>query len=223
VSETAFEPYRPFEPGAEFDRQVRVLIGLGYPALAGLTDAAFADLMAPLRAVALERGRSVNPPTPARVPFLLVITNALVPPDLAMSLTRLGSRPGFADFDPDDLRRFSPIAGLPVPPVPAYLALDVDRGKETLNVTPDRALEVITAQHRTPLTIDEGIALITHYPRALEKNNCFSLAGSRRADRRVPALWISKGAPKVGWCWAGNPHTWLGTASCAGRAGPPPA
>jgi hypothetical protein len=39
-------------------------------------------------------------------------------------------------------------------------------------------------------------------------------------DRRVPALWISGGAPKLGWCWAGNPHTWLGSASCATRLGP---
>ena len=43
------------------------------------------------------------------------------------------------------------------------------------------------------------------------------LAGSRCGDRRVPALWISEGAPKLGWCWAGNPHTWLGTASAGSR------
>ncbi|MDF2824427.1 MAG: hypothetical protein K0R68_1835, partial [Mycobacterium sp.] len=46
-------------------------------------------------------------------------------------------------------------------------------------------------------------------------------------DSRTPALWISNGAgrdggarrdaPKVGWCWAGNRHTWLGFASVAGR------
>jgi hypothetical protein len=35
----------------------------------------------------------------------------------------------------------------------------------------------------------------------------------------VTAIWISKGAPKLGWCWAGNPHTWLGSASCAKRIG----
>ena len=44
---------------------------------------------------------------------------------------------------------------------------------------------------------------------------------------RTPALWISngtgrdgrerKGAPKLGWCWWGNRHTWLGIASCQGR------
>jgi NhaA family Na+:H+ antiporter len=45
-----------------------------------------------------------------------------------------------------------------------------------------------------------------------------SLLGSRAGDRRVPALWLRRGHPKLGWCWAGNPHTWLGSASCGGRA-----
>jgi hypothetical protein len=50
-----------------------------------------------------------------------------------------------------------------------------------------------------------------------------------RLDSRTPAVWISNGtgrdgkdahgAPKVGWCWAGNRHTWLGFASAAGRVG----
>jgi hypothetical protein len=86
-----------------------------------------------------------------------------------------------------------------------------------VHVTPDRALAMITEQRRSPLTVEEGIAFITQYPHSLAKNNCFSLAGSRCGDRRVPAIWISKGAPKLGWCWAGNPHTWLGTASCTAR------
>ena len=36
-------------------------------------------------------------------------------------------------------------------------------------------------------------------------------------DRRVPALWISEQAPKLGWCWDGNPHSWLGLASAGSR------
>ena len=38
--------------------------------------------------------------------------------------------------------------------------------------------------------------------------------------RRVPTFWVSKGAPRLGWCWAGNPHSWLGAASAAGRLAP---
>ena len=71
-----------------------------------------------------------------------------------------------------------------------------------------------------PLTIDEGIAILTHHPDFLQKNNCFSLLASRCGDQRVPAMWISGGAPRLGWCWAGNPHTWLGSASCRSRIGP---
>ncbi|WP_244305614.1 DUF5701 family protein, partial [Kitasatospora cheerisanensis] len=26
-----------------------------------------------------------------------------------------------------------------------------------------------------------------------------------------------RNAPKVGWCWAGNRHTWLGFGSATGR------
>jgi hypothetical protein len=47
---------------------------------------------------------------------------------------------------------------------------------------------------------------------------------------RTPAIWISNGtgrdgtanrnAPKVGWCWAGNRHTWLGFASAETRTPP---
>ncbi|MTE19866.1 hypothetical protein F0L17_12215 [Streptomyces sp. TRM43335] len=36
-------PAPPFDPGAEFDRQVRDLIGLGHPKAAGLDDERFAD------------------------------------------------------------------------------------------------------------------------------------------------------------------------------------
>jgi hypothetical protein len=207
-----------FDPGTEFDRQLRNLLDRGYPARSGHTEEEFTRLAAPLRAVAVAHGAAVDPPSAARVPFVLVIDPAVLPAERAMALTDLRGRPGFADFDPEDLTRFRPIDSCRIPGGPAYLVLDVDRGKQTLNMTPDAALVAITEQGRTPLTVAEGIAFVTHYPESLAKNNCFSLVGSRCGDRRVPALWISKNAPKLGWCWAGNPHTWLGSASCAGRA-----
>jgi Family of unknown function (DUF5701) len=86
-------------------------------------------------------------------------------------------------------------------------------------VTPDDALPRIAAAGRSPLTIEEGIAVLTHHPGILRSRNAFSLPGSRRGDKRVPALWTSKGRPRLGWCWAGNPHTWLGSASCGSRLG----
>ena len=112
---------------------------------------------------------------------------------------------------------YSDLPDLGVPPDEPYLLVDVERGEEFCDVRPGDAVAEIAGRGRTPLTILEGIILQLVRPDLLEKNRCFMLAGSRRGDRRVPALWISGGAPKLGWCWEGNPHSWLGTASAAER------
>ncbi|MEU4337661.1 DUF5701 family protein [Micromonospora lupini] len=207
----------PFDAETEFDRQVDQLVRLNYPALAGMPESAFRDLVAPLRARAVDGAAGLPAPTAARVPFLLVITRDLIGVEPRLALTTLAGKrkPGFLDrhYAEDDLPRFDPIKELEVPAGPAYLLFDVDRGEEFRNLAPAAAMEGMTAQDRLPLTIDEGLALITLHPAALASNRCFSLVGSRCGDKRVPALWISQGAPKLGWCWYGNPHTWLGSAS----------
>lgn len=208
-----------FDAGAEFDRQVDVLLELDYPALADMGRQEFVDLVTPLRDRALTY-TGTAPPTPTRAPFVLTVDTALAPAGETMPRTQRAGRKGFADFTADDIASFRPLADLGVPDAPVHLTVDVDRGKETLNVSPDDAMPTITGQGRTPITVAEGIAWLTLFPESLEKNNCYMLAGSRCGDRRVPALWISKHAPKLGWCWAGNRHTWLGIASCAGRATP---
>ena len=77
----------------------------------------------------------------------------------------------------------------------------------------------ILAAGRLPLTLDEGIAVVTHHPDLLSSGNRFSMLGSRCGDRRVTAIWVSQRRPRLGWCWAGAPHTWLGSASCGSRVG----
>ncbi|MEV4654463.1 DUF5701 family protein [Micromonospora sp. NPDC049301] len=206
-----------FDAASEFDRQLDRLVQLDYPGLAGLPESAFRDLVAPLRAEAVEGAAGLPAPTEARVPFLLVTTRDLVPVEARLALTTLAGKrkPGFLDrhYAEGDLPRFDPIKELEVPEGPAYLLFDVDRGEEFRNLAPAEALDGMTAQGRLPLTIDEGLAFITLHPAALASNRCFSLVGSRCGDKRVPALWISQGAPKLGWCWFGNPHTWLGSAT----------
>ena len=101
------------------------------------------------------------------------------------------------------------------------------------NWSPNEALPAITERGRTPLTINEGISWLLQEPKVLEPNHCFMTIGSRKPkgaglDARTPAIWISggtghdgparRGAPKVGWCWAGNRHTWLGFASARRRS-----
>ncbi len=210
------------DAGTEFDRQVRVLMELGYPAAADLGAAEFCALVEPLRAQAVAHGGGGHDPESGRVPFVLVVTREAVPIEAAMPLTTLhgGKEPGFVDrsFEPGSLERFVATEETRLPDRRAYLLLDVERGEEFCDVVPQDALDVIARRSRTPLTIEEGIALLTQFPQVLAKNKCFSLGGSRCGDRRVPALWISQRAPKLGWCWVGNPHTWLGMASAGGRA-----
>lgn len=206
-----------FDAETEFDSQLDQLVRLDYPALAGMPESAFRDLVAPLRARAVHGAAGLPAPTAARVPFLLVITRDLIGVEPRLALTTLAgkNKPGFLDrhYAEDDLPRFDLIKELEVPAGPAYLLFDVDRGEEFRNLALAAAMEGMTAQDRLPLTIDEGLAFITLHPAALASNRCFSLVGSRCGDKRVPALWISQGAPKLGWCWYGNPHTWLGSAS----------
>jgi len=201
----------------EFDRQVATLLDRGYPAAAGRSREAFADLLQPLRAAAaqLDSGSDLES---GKAEFVLVVGTALVPASDTIELVRRRRKAGFLSMlTLQELARFAPIEAVNVPDSVAYLITGVDNGADSRNVTPDDALEAIHGRRRSPLTIEEGIALVTQFPEVVAPNGGFSLAGSRCGDRRVCALWISRGAPKLGWCWAGNPHTWLGTASCASR------
>lgn len=199
----------------EFDRQVETLVRRGYPKAARIGAKDFRAQMEPLRAVL---GDLAAPEERAdRVPFAIVVNNDLVAREKAMPLVELKAKTGFTTMEADDLERFEPIDGVEIPGGIAYLIEDVDTGRATLNVTPDDAMKRIKGDGRSPLTVDEGIALVTHHPEILRTGNCFSMLGSRCGDRRVTALWISGGRPRLGWCWAGNPHTWLGSASCARR------
>lgn len=214
-------PASAADGGAEFDRQVRTLLDLGYPDLAGFDQARFTDTLAPLRTVAAAHRGAPADPEAGRVPFLLVVTRRLAPIEQTMSRTTLPRRrtPGFVDrsFEPGALDRFVAPATTVLPDADVYLLLDVERGEEFCGVVPTEAMDTIAARGRTLLTLEEGVALITHFPQVLVRNKCFSLGGSRCGDRRLPAIWISRNAPKLGWCWAGNPHTWLGVASAGAR------
>ena len=194
-----------------------------------MSETEFRELVEPLGGVAtaITQAETAGADSSAHAAFVLVVTHEIVPPESTVPLLRLwgargpGSKPGRVDRNhgEGDLANYHPIEGCE-PPAAAYLLVDVERGEEYCNVRPEEASNVVRSRGRSQLTIDEGIALVTQVPQLLEKNKCFMLAGSRRSgiagDRRVPAMWISERAPKLGWCWDGNPHTWLGMAS-AGR------
>jgi hypothetical protein len=166
---------------------------------------------------------------------LLALSPDLAPASVLAPLVERQGKPGFVVTDMTDVDAFGPIAGVDLPSGPVYLVEDLDRGDAMANWSPDEALPAVTGAGRTPLTLTEGLSWVLQCPDVLDRNHCFMTIGSRlrkadgRLDARTPALWISNGtgrdgrgrrdAPKVGWCWAGNRHTWLGFAS-AGRRVP---
>ena len=203
----------------EFNRQLTNLISKGYPGFCGLPESEFRKQLEPLRENITITPENDMVDSEGYAPFIIVVQSDKIDSYETIQRVERNGKTGFSVMDSDDLRKFKPIEGINLPNGMAYLAVDIDTGKETLNVTPDEALKTITAHNRSPLTIEEGIALVTHFPDMVKKNNGFSLLASRCGDRRVSALWISGGKPKLGWCWAGNPHTWLGSASCKYRLG----
>jgi hypothetical protein len=146
------------------------------------------------------------------------VSREVVPVAAAAARVEREGRPVvLGHLTPEELETFVPIAAVELPNAPAYLAVDVDLGADSRNVRPEDALRDILEDGRSPLTIDEGIALMLQQPGVIARNWGFTMAGSRRGDQRVPAFWVSEGRPKLGWCWDRNPHTWLGTASCSRR------
>lgn len=203
----------------EFDRQVATLLNKKYAKLAGLTEETFRK---ELQALKEKLPQSITTPIDldkGTLPFVIVVKSTLVPTNQAMSLVEKDGRSGITKLFPHEPTDFATISEVAIPPSNIYLLIDIDRGKENINLPPNEALQHIKQAGRSPLTIDEGIAIVTHYPEYLIKNNCFSLLASRHAgDQRVPAIWINaQKQPNLGWCWDGNPHTWLGSASCKRR------
>lgn len=202
----------------EFSRQLENLINKGYPKAANISPDEFKKLASPLQKqielstyeIDLEKGT---------LPFAIVVSSKLVPIEYAMSHTEKSGKEGIVKLYPHEPKDFETISEVSIPEKSIYLILDIDRGKKNINLPPSEAFDLIRKENRSPLTIDEGVAILTHYPDFLIKNNCFSLLASRnKNDKRVPAIWINaKKAPNLGWCWEGNPHTWLGSASCAKR------
>ncbi|MGW0791165.1 DUF5701 family protein [Streptomyces sp. NPDC002911] len=200
--------------------QAERLIELGVHEIAGLP-------AAELRAFAEAAEASADDRT------LLALHPDRAPASALTPLLRREHKPGFVVTDMPDVDLFAPLDTVALPEAPLYLVTGLDRGDLMANWSPNEALPALTAQGRTPLLLTEGIAWVLQQPAALERNHCFMTIGSRlrkandALDARTPALWISNGsgrdgrerrdAPKVGWCWAGNRHTWLGFASATGR------
>ncbi|WP_328949650.1 DUF5701 family protein [Streptomyces sp. NBC_00184] len=201
--------------------QAETLIGLGVHEVAGLSSDEIREFT---KTAQSDHGNGGG---------LLAVHPDRAPASALAPLLRRDDKPGFVVVDMPDVDLFTPLESVTVPDAPLYVISGVDRGDHMANWSPDEALPALTARNRTPLLLSEGIHWVLQQPAALERNHCFMTIGSRlrkangNLDARTPALWISNGtgrdgrerrnAPKAGWCWAGNRHTWLGFGSATGR------
>lgn len=177
----------------------------------------------------------------ARTPegSLLVITANLLPPSTLVPHLRApalgrdtGEREGFVVVDMPDVDDFAPATAAELPGAAVYAVTAPDRGDDMRNTSPAEAEVSLMSRDRSPLTLAEGVHWALQTPSVLARNACYMTIGSRLRkatgfDSRTPALWISngtgrdgrerRGAPKAGWCWWNNRHTWLGFASGTAR------
>ena len=191
--------------------QLNRIVALGYPDVADMSAAAFRALAQPLISVLEHSDLGSN--------ILLVPTHELVSPESLIARTSIGRMAGFTTMPPRDIISFLPQDGFEPPEGPFYLAVDPHTGTAYINREPDVARKLIDSDERLPLTLEEGLAIATQHPDWLENKNGFNLLGSRSADGRVPSIWMSQNAPRLGAVWPNSRHTWLGNAYCQARRG----
>lgn len=197
-----------------FDQQVDRLLELDFNP-PGVDDSSFRDELEPLRSRFTGAYRKADD-----LPPVIVLPRGFT---TAEKLVEVIDR---SDGQPDTvvgaeaMEKYETLESIGAPEGP-YLLIGASKEPETRNIAPGEVLQQFAADGRSPLTIEEGLAIWRQFPDVIAPNDGFSLAGSSRGegDKRVPAIWISKKMPKLGWCFMGVPHTWLATASCTGRIG----
>ena len=201
----------PSQSSQEAQRQLDRIVDLGYPDVADMSAAAFRALAQPIIAALQESdlGRSI----------LLVPTRELVSPESLIARTSINRMAGFTTMPPRDISSFQPQSGFEPPEGPFYIVIDPHTGTDYVNREPDVARKLIEADERLPLTLEEGLAIVTQHPNWLVDKNGFNLLASRSADGRVPSIWLSQSAPRLGSVWPNSRHTWLGNAYCRARTG----
>ncbi len=195
----------------EAQKQLDRIVALGYPDVADMSAASFRALAAPLiRALeSSDLGSDI----------LLVPTRELVSPESLIARTSIYRMAGFTTMPPRDIASFQPQAGFEPPEGPFYLVIEPHTGTCYVNREPDVARKLIDSDERIPLTLEEGLAIATQHPEWLLEKNGFNLLGSRSNDGRVPSIWMSQNAPRLGAVWPNSRHTWLGNAYCMARRG----
>ncbi len=202
---------------SEFDRQLEILVRNKVFDLVGLDESKFLKKLKTFRAKIAKLNVSYGE---GKLPFAIVFKSELLDPASVMERVVAKDKRGFVEMNPKQPKDFKSTVVLPENSI--YLIINIETGNNYLNISPANCSRDIVKRKRTPLTLEEGVMVALLYPEIFtdKKNfNAIQMPGSRIAnDECVPSIWFSKGAPRLGWCWDNNIHTWLGSASCAERS-----
>jgi len=203
------EQFEKFE--REFNRQIDNLSKKGFPKLAGMDEKKFATIFEPLREQLKElSGKEFKE---GRIPFVVVIREKLLATKKEIPLMEVDGKKGFTTLNLSELKTAN---GVEIPESMAYLVVDVENGKVMLGKSADEAVKQFKKEGRSPLTAEEGVAIILQHPEIL-KDHYMDLPGSRHGGDGVANLWLFEGRPGLGWSWARDSRAKWGSASCGSR------
>ncbi|MDD3581067.1 MAG: DUF5701 family protein [Desulfobacca sp.] len=151
-----------------FGQQVDCIIASQFHIAAGLSETDFINnYLQPLEQL-LDDSCAGLEPTANRVPFLIVVPNNIV--TLSYQLKSVRERRHDTQMEyivkPEWFKNAKEVRT----PDKPYLLIGVETGAAMLNIPPKKCVAAFHKEGRVPLTIDEGLALITHFPEVLESH-----------------------------------------------------
>ena len=206
---------QPTEAEKLFDAQVGKLLALRVPhgICIRLTYGHFLAKVQPLRK--LVKNIDCSKRTKERIPFLIVLPNSFFPIPRQLARLKIDDVECGVDFRSKYL---TPLLDGAIPKFP-YLIFDVDMGISIQGKPINECNEIVQRNGRSCLTLEEGIALLTHFPSILRNGNKLVCAGHALGERCVTGFMHS---PKTGLVLTGfsktNACQALSFTSCAGRA-----
>jgi hypothetical protein len=151
-----------------FYQQIKTIIEKKFHVPTGLSESDFINRhIMPLKQLLVENGKHTKS-VESRIPILVVVPHTIVP--LSYQLERI--RESIDDIQLEHLIKpewFDNAKGVSTPDKP-YFLVDVETGYAMKNITPKKCVQSFRDEGRFALTVDEGIALISHFPEVLESH-----------------------------------------------------
>lgn len=198
-----------------FDRQIDILVReKRYHEVVGFRKS-FLEKLSEYRAII----HHVGDADVSHLPFAIVVPSEIMSLDEKLRRIEYKGRSGhtLSIRRPELLANVTEIAAPRAP----YVIKDVDFGLFTRGKTPQEMAEELKRQGRSPLTLDEGFALLTYHPEIIGEYGV-NFLGSRYAGNGIPAMYMH---PELGLRLefyraidiAGIMQLGWGTPSCGGR------